>query len=444
MKSPSNNALDDLLQASKKRVQELSKALQDTYYWAYTSGKFSELDAIMESACVQIPQEIVTRSKMVRVWEEGCERFPAELQASSEGPASEVQWMLHYASCMPNAGEASNSMVRVWLWYLAASASRLLPEGFDVLALALEEYRRATEKHPGMTLECDGLTDAARLFALVEKIGEVAACLTYDNDAETGHGSDLESEVIQVIALALAWATRYLEENEHLDRQDSNPRHQAYASNGDEIEDAHALRDSDGDYRTPERRLLRDKSGPIAAWEEVTAVPTSALKRLQDAFRGAAGGSSGLHGDKLAAILEITSYLPVDKPGPLDQAVADAKNTSAQGILEDFTLNDRISLLLDAVRDTHTGEDLRYRLARVVRLAYTWADLEGPSRDAVEDIRNRAAAEAGRCGGDLATLARLVGELAARASEGRSPRPALLALGSRALAWAAKVIEDGE
>lgn len=46
----------------------------------------------------------------------------------------------------------------------------------------------------------------------VEEIGEVAACLTYDNDAETGHSSDLESEVIQVIALALAWATRYLDD----------------------------------------------------------------------------------------------------------------------------------------------------------------------------------------------------------------------------------------
>ena len=65
-----------------------------------------------------------------------------------------------------------------------------------------------------MTLECDGHTDATRLFALVEEIGEVAACLTYDNNAETGHNSDLESEVIQVIALALAWATRYLEDGE--------------------------------------------------------------------------------------------------------------------------------------------------------------------------------------------------------------------------------------
>lgn len=95
-----------------------------------------------------------------------------------------------------------------------AHYARMLLPGRDVLALALEEYIRATRKHPGMTLECDGLTDATRLFALVEEIGEVAACLTYDNEAETGHGSDLESEVIQVVALALAWATRYLEEGE--------------------------------------------------------------------------------------------------------------------------------------------------------------------------------------------------------------------------------------
>ena len=93
-----------------------------------------------------------------------------------------------------------------------AFAAKLLLPGRDVLALALEEYERAAEKHPGMTLECDDHTDATRLFALVEEIGEVAACLTYDNEAETGHGSDLESEVIQVIALALAWATRYLDD----------------------------------------------------------------------------------------------------------------------------------------------------------------------------------------------------------------------------------------
>lgn len=93
-----------------------------------------------------------------------------------------------------------------------AHTARLLLPGRDVLPLALEEYSLAARKHPGMTLECDGHTEATRLFALVEEIGEVAACLTYDNDAETGHGSDLESEVVQVIALALAWATRYLDD----------------------------------------------------------------------------------------------------------------------------------------------------------------------------------------------------------------------------------------
>jgi hypothetical protein len=108
---------------------------------------------------------------------------------------------------------ASGGPFVIDLTEVAFAAGLLLP-GRDVLALALEEYERASEKHPGMTLECDGHTDATRLFALVEEIGEVAACLTYDNDAETGHNSDLESEVLQVIALALAWATRYLEDNE--------------------------------------------------------------------------------------------------------------------------------------------------------------------------------------------------------------------------------------
>ena len=120
--------------------------------------------------------------------------------------------MLHYAALLPNISYRRKETAREWLWKIARAASNLLSEDLDVLTLALEEYRRASRKHPGMTLECGGHTDATRLFALVEEIGEVAACLTYDNNAETGHGSDLESEVTQVIALALAWATRYLDD----------------------------------------------------------------------------------------------------------------------------------------------------------------------------------------------------------------------------------------
>lgn len=192
-----------------------------------------------------------------------------------------------------------------------------------------------------------------------------------------------------------------------------------------------------------ENSILRKvPSDQIDEWEEITAVPTAALEELRKAWHGDGEYTpKGLKtlGDAMDPVL---SCLPADKPSALDRAVTDTKNIGARGILEDFPLNDRISLLLAAVRDTHTGEDLRYRLAWVVRLAYTWADLEDPSRDALEGIRNRAATEVGRCGGDLATLARQAGDVAGSTSEGRSPRSALIALGSRALAWAAQTIEE--
>lgn len=215
MKSPKNEAPDARSEALQRRVAELEKALQDAYTWGYTSGKLSELDEILEDAHVAFPPEIVTRSNMVRIWEEGHAKF-AEAWASQIDTSTFVSLsqMMYYSSLMVTADLTAAETVREWLWKIAYTASLLLKEDFDVLALALDEYSRASKKHPGMTLECDGHTDATRQFALVEEIGEVAACLTYDNDAETGHGSDLESEVIQVIALALAWATRYLADGE--------------------------------------------------------------------------------------------------------------------------------------------------------------------------------------------------------------------------------------
>lgn len=209
----SNNTPDALFRASQERVQELSHALQDAYSWACTSGKMSELDGIMREACVPIPAEIVTRSRMIQVWKEGFKKHHGwTIPPEEVDPETELTWMLHYSSMLHCAPNLSKPSVREMLWAIARAASNLLSPGSDALSLALEEYIRASVKHPGMTLERDGHSDATRLFALVEEIGEVAACLTYDNDAETGHNSDLESEVIQVIALALAWATRYLDD----------------------------------------------------------------------------------------------------------------------------------------------------------------------------------------------------------------------------------------
>lgn len=73
----------------------------------------------------------------------------------------------------------------------------------------LAEYERATKKHPGMTLDCDGHTNESRFYALAEEVGEVCAALTYDNAKDTGHNADLISEVVQVGGLALAWLSRY-------------------------------------------------------------------------------------------------------------------------------------------------------------------------------------------------------------------------------------------
>ena len=213
MRTSQNSCPDSVFRASQQRIEALERALQDAYSWAHTSGRLSELNSIMERAAVPLPAESVTRTRMAQVWEEGCERFPKRSHSRrGSTPSEAVTGMLHYTALMYNAPLVEGRLVQEWLWEVADSASRLLLEDYDVLPRALEEYSRAAQKHPGMTLECDGHTDETRLFALVEEIGEVAACLTYDNDAETGHGSDLESEVIQVIALALAWATRYLDD----------------------------------------------------------------------------------------------------------------------------------------------------------------------------------------------------------------------------------------
>ena len=76
----------------------------------------------------------------------------------------------------------------------------------------LAEYERAAKKHPGMTLDCDGPTGENRFYALAEEVGEVCAALTYDNAKDTGHNANLISEVIQVGGLALAWLSRYKDE----------------------------------------------------------------------------------------------------------------------------------------------------------------------------------------------------------------------------------------
>lgn len=215
MTSPYNSCPEAVLQASQRRVEELKRALQDAYLLTYRNGEDSELGRILERAAVPVPEGAPTCTRMTEVWVEGFKKFHGwTIPPENPSPGREVVWMLHYAALLPDAAVVRRETVREWLWKIARAASNLLPEDSDALALALKEHLRTARKHPGTTLERDGHAEDTRLFTLVKEIGEVAALLTHDNGAETGYTSDLESEVVQVIALALAWATRYLEDGE--------------------------------------------------------------------------------------------------------------------------------------------------------------------------------------------------------------------------------------
>ena len=121
-----------------------------------------------------------------------------------------------------------------------------------------------------------------------------------------------------------------------------------YAFGGRHICNEYALRTADGDYLIDGERLESptgvDSGDRIDEWEEVTAVPTAALKRLQDAFRGI---------DVIKSLepplLEVLSYLPADNPSALDQAVTRVKDAGGPMISEGDSTENRLSLLLAAL-----------------------------------------------------------------------------------------------
>lgn len=204
-----------------------------------------------------------------------------------------------------------------------------------------------------------------------------------------------------------------------------------------------ALMTPAGNYRTGKANgIANDRDDHIDEWEEVTPVPTAALKRLQNAFRGI---------DVIKSLepplLEVLACLPADKPTALDQAVTDVESIGARGVMDAFSTDDRIRLLLEAIGEVHAGDDRRYRLAWVVRLAYTWADLTAPDQDALEDIRSCAADLLGA--GSLEDpsiihMAQSAGLVAERIAHKGLLREALVDLGAYALAWEAEIIAQEE
>lgn len=204
-------------------------------------------------------------------------------------------------------------------------------------------------------------------------------------------------------------------------------------------EDVIAVRSSDtGAYRGLGCSFTREHpTDTIDAWEEVTAVPIAALKRLQDAFRGI---------DVIESLepplLEVLSHLPADKPTALDRAVTRVKDAGSPMISGGDSSENRLSLLFDALASIAVATNKAAPLAMVARICVDWANLENPRRDSLEDARERTKVLSDP--GSFIVLSTLVGDVTTALCDNFSPRHDLIDVATYALEWAAQTIEEGE
>lgn len=213
---------------------------------------------------------------------------------------------------------------------------------------------------------------------------------------------------------------------------------------GDEITDEIAARWGNGRYTvlSPEYQYRTIAPGyhgdSIIEWEEVTAVPTAALKRLRDER----GRETSLHNLR-AAIDDVLESLPADKPSPLDRAVTRVKDIAGAPMVDAETLPaGRLSLLLDVLASVQSATNKTSPLIMVARICADWANVEEPYCDALREIAGRTESDPTRI--DFVGLAAFVGDVAASLDDGTNggPRNDLLEMGSHALAWAAQIIEE--
>lgn len=178
----------------------------------------------------------------------------------------------------------------------------------------------------------------------------------------------------------------------------------------------------------------------IDEWEEVTAVPTAALKRLQDAFRGV---------DVIRSLepplLEVLSHLPADKPNALDRAAAMVEDMGGPMISAENPSAERLSLLMDALASVQDATRKTIPLAMVARICADWLDIIIPSRIGLNDIvvsaqeiENITADDERR----YLSLTYCFAQAATLIGEGGSGSSDIKDLGAYALAWATQIIEE--
>lgn len=217
--------------------------------------------------------------------------------------------------------------------------------------------------------------------------------------------------------------------------------------NEDGVADELAYHVGDGAYALiseehMDQTIVRNAYGDmIVKWEEVAAVPAAALKRLQDAFRGI---------DVIESLepplLEVLSYLPADKPGPLDQAVTMVRELKDGAIYPaDFDSEKYLALLLGALATLQGAIHKAQTLATIARICVEWVTFLAPvGFDALSEIKERAESDPDQ--GGFIAMASLAGDVAAGIEDGMSggPMKHLLTIAQYALAWAAQIIEEDQ
>lgn len=212
----------------------------------------------------------------------------------------------------------------------------------------------------------------------------------------------------------------------------------------EEIRDELAIRNTNGSYMTQKHTLYSTGAyNVIDEWEDVTPVPTAALKHLRDVFLGAE-----LPLTQFAAIQQVVSHLPADKPSPLDRAVTMVNEVGGPMISAETLPAERLAFLLDALASVQDGTHKTIPLAMVARICADWVQADREEVVAVEQMRSRAKSMPEVIGTDPArflVLAGIVGEAASMLGDGH-PAVAgeLTNAGTYALAWAAQTIKEGD
>ena len=208
---------------------------------------------------------------------------------------------------------------------------------------------------------------------------------------------------------------------------------------GSPIDGKFAVRAPRGGYGIDTHFLPQGYSGVrIDKWEDVTPVPTAALKHLRDVFLGVE-----LPFTQFAAIQQVVSHVPADKPSPLDHAATRVKETKTVAPrLADFDPEGRLALLLGDLATLQASTHQVQPLISIVRVCTEWVDLIAPGGDALSEVKARA--ESDPEWGGFTIMASLAGDVAVGIDEGMSDGPMndLLAIAQYALAWAAQIIEE--